>query len=153
MFVCLGNFWCCLFWCRLLTKSKIWLNLRPHTQQSADQYELQCKSVKLKTCCTTLPQYTMLYLSIRQEWPRMFGEFSAFTWCIRSAVPPFHPLSSFFASFSPCLVLLSLLSFPPARLIFLPFSQPFHLEQPAACSPQILPLAAHPLCVREECKW
>ncbi len=35
--------------------------LRMHTQSGADQCELRCKSIKIKTPCTTLLQYTMLY--------------------------------------------------------------------------------------------
>lgn len=61
----------------------------------------------------------------------------------------FFPLSSFLCLFLSLthlplsLSLSRLLSFPPACLIFLLFSQPFHHKQPAACSPWILPLAAH----------
>ncbi len=39
---------------------KHFINLRKHTQSSADQYELQCKTVLIKTRHTTLQQ-TMLY--------------------------------------------------------------------------------------------
>lgn len=40
------------------------LNLREHTQRGADQLELQCKSITIKTRHTTLCQHAALHLHL-----------------------------------------------------------------------------------------